>query len=64
MLYFWLLTAIVLFVVVTYMGITEGFGKWGFYYVFVLIALFAFITRRWMMRRMEKQLKHMEEESK
>jgi hypothetical protein len=44
------------------MGITEGFKKWLFYYVFVLIALFAFITRRWMMKRMEKQVKILEEQ--
>jgi SNF family Na+-dependent transporter len=62
MLYFWLFTAIVLFIVVTYMGITEGFEKWRFYYVFVLIALFAFVTRRWMMKRMEKQVKILEEQ--
>jgi len=62
MLYFWLFTAIVLFIVVTYMGITEDFNKWGFSYVFVLIALFAFVTRRWMMKRMEKQIKILEEQ--
>ena len=62
MLYFWLCTAVVLFIVVTYMGITEGFKKWLFYYIFVLIALFAFITRRWMMKRMEKQVKILEEQ--
>ncbi|MDX2361963.1 MAG: hypothetical protein QNK23_14225 [Crocinitomicaceae bacterium] len=67
MLYFWLFVAVALFIVVTYMGFTEGFKKWRFSYVFALIALFAFLTRRWMMKRMEKHnqyLKEQEEASK
>lgn len=62
MLYFWLFTAILLFLVVTYMAISEGFKKWAFYYVFVLIALFAFLTRKWMMNRMKKHVEFMEEQ--
>lgn len=54
MLYLWLFVAALLFIVVTYMALTEGFKKWAFYYVFVFLAFFAFITRRWMMRRMER----------
>lgn len=60
MLNFWLITAILLFLVVTYMGFTEGFKKWAFYYVFALLALFAYLTRKWMMRRMEKHIQEME----
>ncbi len=62
MLYFWLLMAAFLFIVVTYMAITEGFRKWAFYYVFAGIALLMFIVRRWMIKRMNKHLKHLEDE--
>jgi hypothetical protein len=44
------------------MAISEGFKKWSFYYVFAFLALFAFLTRRWMMRRMEKHVQYMEEQ--
>ena len=63
MLYFWLFAAVLIFIVVTYMAISEGFRKWAFYYVFVAIALFAFLTRKWMMKRMEKHTKFMEEKN-
>ncbi|MGB0915233.1 MAG: hypothetical protein ACPGVI_04130 [Crocinitomicaceae bacterium] len=63
MLYFWLLMAAFLFIVVTYMAITEGFRKWAFYYVFAGIALLMFIVRRWMIKRMEKHLKYLEEQN-
>lgn len=62
MLYFWLFTAILIFIVITYLSITEGFKKWAFYYVFALLAFLAFITRRWMMKRMEKHLNFLEEQ--
>ena len=62
MLYFWLLMAVFALVVVTYMGITEDFRKWAFYYVFAGIALFMFIVKRWMMKRMEKHVKFLEEQ--
>ena len=64
MLYFWLFVAVLLFLVVSYMGLTQGFKKWAFYYVFALIAFFAFISRRFMMRRMAKMQKDMEEKAK
>lgn len=64
MLYFWLFTAILIFIVITYLSISEGFKKWAFYYVFALLAFLAFITRRWMMKRMEKHLKFLEEQKK
>lgn len=64
MLYFWLFTAILIFIVITYLSISEGFRKWAFYYVFALLAFLAFITRRWMMKRMEKHLKFLEEQKK
>lgn len=64
MLYFWLFVAVMLFIVVTYMAISEGFKKWSFYYVFVVLAVFAFLVRRWMMRRMDKHLEFLEEQKK
>ena len=54
MLKFWLLTAIVLFIAITYLGFTEGFRKWGVYYVVVGIALISYFMRKMMMARQEK----------
>ena len=51
---FWLSLAIVISVSVTYMGFTESFEKWAFNYVFAALALFVFIVRRYMMKRMKK----------
>ncbi len=62
MLYFWLLAAVVIFIVITYLSITEGFKKWGYYYIFSVLAIFAFLVRRWMMKRMEKHVQFMEEQ--
>ena len=62
MLYFWLSLAVALFIVVTYMGITDGFKKWRFSYVFVVIALFAYVTRRLMMKRTEKHEQYLKEQ--
>jgi Ca2+/H+ antiporter len=63
MLYFWLLAAIAIFLVTTFMGMTEGFNKWSYYYIFVVIALLMYIVKKWMMNRMEKHLKFMEEQN-
>ena len=62
MLKFWLIVAIVIPIVVTYLCITDSFKMWGSYYVFSIIALFMYFTRRWMMKRMEKHLKFLEEQ--
>ena len=62
MLYFWLFVSALLFIVVTYMGFSEGFKKWSFYYLFAFLALFAFISRRWMMKRMEKHTEYMKQQ--
>lgn len=61
MLYFWLCVAVLLFLIVTYMSFTEGFKKWSFYYVFVFLAFFAFIVRRWMMKRFVRMEQEMAE---
>jgi hypothetical protein len=62
MLYFWLFAATVIFLVTSYMSITEGIKKWGFYYIFVLTALMMFFFKRWMVKRMEKHLDYLAEE--
>jgi cell division protein FtsW (lipid II flippase) len=63
MLYFWLLAAIAIFLVTTFMVMTEGFNKWAYYYIFVVIALLMYVVKKWMMNRMEKHLKYMEEQN-
>lgn len=62
MLYFWLAAAIIIFVFISYMSYTDGIKKWGFYYAFVITSLSMFFFKRWMMVRMEKHLKYMEEQ--
>ncbi|MCR9174058.1 MAG: hypothetical protein NXI10_16265 [bacterium] len=54
MLYFWLTAAILIFVIVTIMGIKDGFDVWAFYYILGGIASMAYLSRRWMMKRMER----------
>lgn len=54
MLYFWLAAAILIFAVVTVMGFKDGFEVWAFYYIFSGVATMAFLSRRWMMKRMER----------
>lgn len=51
---FWLAMAVVIGVSVTYMCITEGFEKWAFNYVFAVLALFVYLVRKFMMKRMKK----------
>jgi cell division protein FtsW (lipid II flippase) len=60
--YFWLAAAIIIFVLTTYMSIVEGLNKWVFYYVFVVIALLMFFMKKWMVKRMEKHMKFLEEQ--
>ena len=54
MLYFWLVAAILIFGVVTVMGIKDGFDVWGYYYFLGAIATAAYLSRRWMMKRFER----------
>ena len=60
MIYFWLATAIILFVTITYLGFTEGFDKWAYYYVFALLTVVMYFMRKWMMKREEKHLQFLE----
>ena len=54
MLYFWLVSAILIFAIVTVMGIKDGFNLWGYYYFLGAIAAMAYLSRRWMMKRFER----------
>jgi hypothetical protein len=60
MLYFWLFAAVLIFIVVTFMGFKQGFELWAYYYMFSGLALLMFIVRRWMMKRMEKHMQFLE----
>lgn len=64
MLYFWLFAAVVIFLITTYMSMTDGLKKWGFYYIFVAIALMMFVVKKWMMNRMEKHIQFLEEKKR
>ncbi len=61
MLYFWLFVGILLTIVITYLGFTVGFDKWAFYYLFAGLSFVMYFMRRWMMKRMERHLKFLEE---
>ena len=64
MLKFWLVVSIVLPLVITYFVITDGFKKWGQYYVLAIFTFLMYIVRRWMMKRMQKHLEFLKDESK
>ena len=64
MLRFWLVISILIPIVVTYLCITEGFKNWGSYYVLAVLSFMMYIVRKWMMNRMEKHLKFLEEQKK
>lgn len=59
MLYLWLVVAIGSALLVTYKGISEGFERWYSYYVISGISFFMYFIRRWMMKRMEKHLEYL-----
>ena len=54
MLYFWLAVTILITGIVTFMGFKDSFEVWGYYYILAAIALMAFLSRRWMMKRLER----------
>ena len=64
MLKFWLVVSIILPLVITYFVITVGFKKWGQYYVLAIFTFLMYIVRRWMMKRMQKHLEFLEDQSK
>ena len=64
MLYFWLSVAIISGITITYMVFTEGFQRWGYYYVVPVVSLMMYFVRKWMIKRMNKHLKFLEEQAK
>jgi len=64
MIYFWLTTSIILFIIITYLGITEGFKSWAPYYVAAFLAFFMYFMRKWMMKRADKHMQYLEEQEK
>jgi len=54
--YFWLIASIIMFIGITYFGLKDGFENWWYNYIFVVIALFAFLLRTFMIRRMKKHM--------
>lgn len=60
--YFWLAAGCVLLVVISYLSMTQGIKKWGFYYFFVVSAFGMYFFKRWMMKRMEKHVAYLQEQ--
>lgn len=51
---FWLGATILIILVVTFMGIKEGFDTWLMNYLFAFISGATYLMRRFMRKRMEK----------
>jgi quinol-cytochrome oxidoreductase complex cytochrome b subunit len=64
MTYVWLIAGIAIFIVSTYMSITDDIKKWGFYYIFSLVAFMMFFMKRWMVKRMQKHIQYLEDQKK
>lgn len=64
MLYLWLVVSIVSALIVTYKCFSEGYERWYSYYIISGISFFMYIVRRWMMKRMEKHLTYLKNQSK
>jgi hypothetical protein len=61
--YFWLFSAITIFLIVTYMSLMEGFNKWAYYYIFVLTSLGVYFLKTWMMKRMVRHNEFLKEKN-
>ena len=59
--FFWLFSAGVIFLSVTYMSLMEGFNKWAYYYIFVLTTLGVYFLKTWMMKRMDRHNEFLKE---
>jgi hypothetical protein len=62
--WFWLGVSILIVIVVTFFGFTEGFDRWVFYYFLAALSMSTFLMRRWMRKRMEKHVEWMEQQKK
>ena len=59
---FWLVFAIILFLLVTFKCFSGGFERWAVYYLFVLLAVGMYFFKIWMMKRMERHIAFMKEQ--
>jgi len=64
MLNFWLFVGVGLTIFITYKTFTDGFNKWGYYYVFAALALIMYFFRKFMLNRMAKHLEFLENQEK
>lgn len=64
MLGLWLGIAVIITGFVTFKCFTEGFNRWGFMYVFAILALLMYLMKRFMIKRYEKHMKYLEEQEK
>ena len=64
MLNIWLFVGVFTFIVITYMGFTDSFKVWGYYYWFSAATFVMYFLRKYMIKRMEKHLKFLEEKAK
>jgi hypothetical protein len=66
MLKFWLVVSIVLPLVVTYLVITDtnGFERWGSYYILAIFTFVMYLVRRFMMKKMQKHLDYLKNNQK
>ncbi|MEN9743847.1 MAG: hypothetical protein RLZZ65_1652 [Bacteroidota bacterium] len=60
--YFWLAIAAITFLAVCYKIFREGPQTWVAYFIIPAMALIMYFTKKWMMKRMEKHLKALQEE--
>ena len=51
---FWLVVTIAIILIVTFMGIKEGFDTWAMNYIFAAITTGTYFLRRFMRKRMER----------
>ena len=64
MLYFWLVAAMLIFLVVTEMGLAHSWKMGCYDYLCAGLSLLMFLGRRWMMKRMERHIEFLEQQKK
>lgn len=62
--FFWLFASAIIFLIVSYMSLKEGFNKWAYYYIFVLTSLGVYFLKTWMMKRMDRHNEFLKEKKK
>ncbi len=64
MLYFWLFVGTFITISITYLVLTQGFRKWGAYYLMAIMSFAMYFLRKWMMKRMKRHMEYMENQQK